>query len=228
MTVCARFIPLILFFLLQPAAAFGGILISMQNTNIISSGFIDVMVSSTATPGAPDLLDSFSAKLVLTPVGAAASGGLQFNSTQSDAQLGLGNYVFAANSLTPAPLGNVTSGSGTNDTYTFGDATVSGTGVSLDSSQAAFLLARVDLSVFGATTGSQYTIALANDTFTDFLDPAFASLSIDPASFTAATITIGTLSAAVPEPGHWLLILGLCSLLAGLRLRRKMAACAEA
>jgi len=70
MTVCARFIPLILFFLLQPAAAFGGILISMQNTNIISSGFIDVMVSSTATPGAPDLLDSFSAKLVLTPVGS--------------------------------------------------------------------------------------------------------------------------------------------------------------
>lgn len=227
MTVCARFIPLILFLLLQPAAAFGGILISMQNTNIISSGFIDVMVSSTATPGAPDLLDSFSAKLVLTPVGAAASGGLQFNSTQSDAQLGLGNYVFAANSLTPAPLGNVTSGSGNNDTYTFGDATVSGAGVSLDSSQA-FLLARVDLSVFGATTGSQYTIALANDTFTDFLDPAFASLSIDSSSFNAATITIGTLSAAVPEPGNWLLILALCSLLAGLRLRRKMDACAEA
>ena len=228
MTVYTRLLPLILCLMLQNQSASAGILISMQNTTITGSGFIDVMVSSTATPAAPDLLDSFSAKLVLTPVGGAAIGGLQFTSPQSDAQLGLGNYVFAANSLTPAPLGNVTSGSGTNDTYTFGDATVSGTGVSLNSSQTAFLLGRIDLSVFGGTAGSQYTIALANDTFTDFLDTTFNSLSIDPASFTSATVTIGTLSAAVPEPGNWLLMLGLCSLLAGLRLRRSMTAGAEA
>jgi hypothetical protein len=74
----------------------------------------------------------------------------------------------------------------------------------------------------GGIAGSQYTIALANDSFTDFLDPAFTSLSLDPASFNSATVTIGTLSTAVPEPGTWLSMLFLCSLLLGLRLRRRM------
>jgi len=211
-----------MYLLLHSHAVSAGILLSMQNTTITGSGFIDVMIASTATPGAPDLLDSFSAKLVITPVGAAAAGGLQFSSSQSDAQLALPSYVFFGNSLTAPPLGNVTSGSATADTYTFGDATTSGTGVSLNSSQSPFLLGRIDLSVVGGIAGSQYTIALANDAFTDFLDPVFTSLSLDPASFNSATVTIGTLSAAVPEPGTWLSMLFLCSLLLGLRLRRRM------
>lgn len=207
--------------LLHSTVASAGILISMQNTTITGSGFVDVMISSTATVGAPDILDSFSAKLVLTPVGGAASGGLQFATPQSDAQLGLGNYVFAGNSLTPAPLGSVTTTTGTNDTYTFGDATVTGTGISLNSSQPPLLLARVDLSVLSASAGSQYTLTVANDTFTEFLDTTFTQLTIDPATFNATTITIGGFS-AVPEPSGWVLSLGFCSLLVGLKLRRRM------
>jgi len=213
--------------LLQSSPVFAGILVSMQNTTITGSGFIDVMIESTATPGSPDLLDSFSTKLVITPVGGAVAGGLQFSAVQSDAQQALPGYVFFGNSLTSPPLGNVTSGSATGDTYTFGDATNTGTGVSLNSSQPPYLLGRIDLSVVGGLAGSQYTIALANDAFTDFLDPTFTQLSIDPASFSTATVTIGTLSAAVPEPGTWVLMLFLCSLMLGLRLRRRMLAKAQ-
>lgn len=228
MTLHARCCLFVLGLLLQTVSASAGILISMQNATLTGSGFIDVMVSSTATPGSPDLLDSFSAKLVLAPVGAATVAGLQFSNPQNDSQLGLGNYVFSGNSLTPAPLGNVTSATATNDTYTFGDATVSGSGISLNSSQPAYLLGRIDLSVVAATPGSQYTLTLANDAFTDFSDPSFGPLTIDPASFNSATITIGTLTAAVPEPGHWLALFGLSSLLVGLHRRRRMTTAMEA
>lgn len=68
MTLHARCCLFVLGLLLQTVSASAGILISMQNATLTGTGFIDVMVSSTATPGSPDLLDSFSAKLVLAPV----------------------------------------------------------------------------------------------------------------------------------------------------------------
>lgn len=182
---------------IHPGFLQGGILLRYSGSTITAggSGFVDVFVSSDAAVGAPDVLDSFSAHFLIAPVGGAPATGLQFVNPQSDSQLGQSNYVFFGDSLTPPPLGLVSSATNTNDTYIGGDATVSGAGVSLDSGSGEKLLFRLDLSAALATGGSQYTLALLNSGSTSFLDPAFNALTIDSSAFAPITLT-----AAVPEP----------------------------
>lgn len=196
-----------------------GILIRYSGSAITAggSGFVDVFVSSDATAGTPDVLDSFSAQFLIQPVGGAPASGLQFVDPQSDSQLGLGNYVFFGDSLTPPPLGLVSSTTNTNDTYVGGDATVSGTGVFLDSVSGEKLLFRLDLSAALATGGSQYTLALVSGGSTSFLDTSFNSLTIDSSAFAPITLT-----AAVPEPSSCVVAgVLLCGLV--LRVRRRCA-----
>jgi hypothetical protein len=181
------------------------------------SGFIDVFVSSDAVVGSPDVLDSFSAHFMITPLGGAPGSGLQFVDPQSDSQLGMGNYVFFGDSLTPPPLGLVSTVTNLNDTYIGGDATFSGAGVSLDSATAEKLLFRLDLSAALATSGSQYTLRLVNDGGTSFLDPSFGALILDSSAFAPITLT------AVPEPATWCLAAVVTCGIAFRLHRRRMA-----
>ncbi len=181
-------------FFLKPS--FGAIIVSYQGSTIGygSTGFVDVLVSSDAAPGSPDVLDSFSAHFLITPVGGAVSNGLQFVDPQSDSQLAMGNYVFAGNSLTPPPIGTVSTATNTNDTYIGGDATFDGLGTALHTGTGSFLLYRLDLSALLANVNDQFTITLQNSGSTQFVDPGFTPLLIDSSSFTPFTLT------AVPEP----------------------------
>lgn len=180
-------------------STFGDIIVSYQGGSIAAggTGFIDVMVSSNASSGSPDLLDAFSAHFLITPVGGAVSNGLQFVNLQSDSQLGLGNYVFAGNSLTPPPIGSVSTATNTNDTFNGGDATLNAIPVALNNMLSPLLLFRLDLSATLANPGDQFTIALQPGGGTEFLSDALDSnsdLTFAASSFTPFTIT------AVPEP----------------------------
>ena len=179
------------------------------------TGFVDVLVSSDALPGAPDELDSFSGHFRISPVGGAVSNGLQFVASQSDSQLANPGYVFFNDSLTPPPIGSVSTSTNTNDTYVGGDATLSGFGVPLHNLSGSFLLYRLDLDAALANAGDMFEIELINDPSTDFLDTGFTPLSIDAASFTPFTVT-----AAVPEPSATVL-LAIGTVVAVARRRRK-------
>jgi hypothetical protein len=191
-----RSILCVLAFCLAAKSSSAAIIVSYQGNTIGygSTGFVDVYVSSDAALATPDVLDSFSASFVIAPVGGAVSNGLQFVDPQSDTQLGQGNYVFAGNSITAPPIGTVSTGTNTNDSYIGGDATIDGLGTSLHAGSGSFLLYRLDLSALLANPSDQFTITLQNNLNTDFLDPSFTSLSINPSSFSSFTIT------AVPEP----------------------------
>lgn len=200
--------------------AHGGVLIRYSGSTITAggSGFVDVFVSSDAAAATPDVLDSFSAQFLITPIGGAPAAGLQFVDPQSDSQLGQANYVFFGDSLTPPPLGLVSSVTNANDTYVGGDATVSGLGVALDATSPEKLLFRLDLSAAQATVGSQYALQLVNSGGTSFLDPSFSALTIDSSAFGPFTLT-----AAVPEPSSCCVAaLVLCGVV--LRARRRGAA----
>ncbi len=135
------------------------------------------------------------------------SNGLQFVDPQSDSQLGMGNYVFAGNSLTPPPIGLVSTATNTNDTYIGGDATLNAIPVGLNNTQSPFLLFRLDLSAALANVGDQFTIQLQSGQFySDLTDPLSelpitGSFAGSDGSFAPFTIT------AVPEPNSTGLIL---------------------
>jgi hypothetical protein len=183
-------------------SSFGAIIVSYQGGSITAggTGFVDVMVSSNAAPGTPDFLDAFSAHFLITPLGGAVANGLQFVNPQSDSQLGMGNYVFAGNSLTPPPIGAVSTATNANDTYIGGDATLNAIPVGLNNTQSPFLLFRLDLSAALANVGDQFTIQLQSGQFySDLTDPLSelpitGSFAGSDGSFTPFTIT------AVPEP----------------------------
>ncbi len=191
------------------------IIVSYQGSTIAAggTGFVDVMVSSDALPGSPDLLDSFSGHFQIAPVGGALPAGLQFAGTQNDLQLGQANYVFFGNSLTPPPLGVVSTAVNTNDTYIGGDATLNGLGVLLDNTSPAALLYRFEMSALTASIGDQYTLTLINDGSTSFLDTGFSPLNMAGSSFNAFTIT------AVPEPATGGILV--CGAIAGLWMKRR-------
>lgn len=180
----------------------GAIIVSFGGPVTVAAGggigSIDVFVSSTT--GA-DNLDLFSAEFLLTPVGGAPIGGLQFG-TQLEAQLVDGTYVHAGNSA-GSPIGTVSGGN--NETYIGGDSTADFLGTTLPLSPLNRLLFRLDLTTTTALAGDQYTITLVNDVNTFFLDETFTGLTIDPQSF-ANSGTINISAAAVPEPGSVILL----------------------
>ena len=197
-------------------ASHAAIIVSYQGGSISSGGigFVDVKVSSDAVPGSDDVLDSFSGHFQISPIGLAVPNGLQFVSPQNDSQLGMGNYVFAGNSLTPPPIGVVSTNVNTNDKYIGGDATLNGLGVLLNNT-SDFLLFRLDLDAALTSLGDQYTISLVNDGSTAFLDTGFTPLNIHASSFNSFTIT------AVPEPATGGILL--CGALVGAWIRKRRA-----
>lgn len=181
-----------------------------------STGFVDVFVSSDADPLTPDILDSFSAHFLITPVGGAVVNGLQFTDPQSDSQLGHANYVFFGNSLLNSlslPLGLVSTSTNANDTYIGGDATFDGLGVALDNTTSPYLLFRFGLDATLANIGDQFQMTLINDGSTSFQDTAPLPLALSSSSFNTFTIT------AVPEPATGGVLLA--GTVAGLWLKRR-------
>jgi hypothetical protein len=212
------------------ASASGAFVVSYSGGTVPngSTGFVDVRISSDALDSSPDILDLFSAHFLITPVGGAVAGGLQFVNPQNDAQLGIGGvggYVFDGDSLGQTfggPLGLVSTASNTNDNYIGGDGTVSGGGFSLDNTTGSNLLFRLELDAALANLGDQYTIKLINDPSTSFLGPApdFNELTLVDSSFDPFTVTI-TGAAAVPEPSSAvMLLLGMGGVVWNQRRRR--------
>lgn len=199
---CASLLLLAVMLVFCSNANGGAIIVSFGGPGTVAAGggigSIDVFVSSTT--GA-DNLDAFSAEFLLTPVGGAPIGGLQFG-TQLEAQLVDGTYVHAGNSA-GSPIGMVSGAN--NETYIGGDSTANFLGTALPLHPLNRLLFRLDLTTTTALAGDQYTISLVNDLNTFFLDETFAGLTIDPQSFTnSGTINISL--AAVPEPSSVILL----------------------
>ncbi len=187
-----------------PSAAPAAIIITYVGGTVTAGGLgtVDVMVSSNAAQATPDLLDSFSAHFRITPLGASPPSGLQFSNPQSDSQLSDPGYVFFGDSISPPPIGLVTSAVNTNDDYVGGDATISMAGVPIHQNNGSFLLFRLNIDATLANLGNQFQIELKNDGGTQFFDPSFGGLTLDGNSFNPFTIT------AVPEPGSFLLLAG--------------------
>ncbi|MFM7055326.1 MAG: hypothetical protein ACKO2P_00240 [Planctomycetota bacterium] len=173
-----------------------------QQIMIGSSRTIDIRVGATGTSA---LLDSFSAKFLLTPLTGSQGGGVQFVDPQSDLQNSDSDYVFVGNSLNQtnsAPASLVSTTTYANDQLIGGDATVSATGFLLDASDPYRLLFRLELSAdnLDARVGDQFYLTLIDDaglnpSFTHFWDPDFNDLSVNGASFQPTLITV-----VVPEP----------------------------
>jgi hypothetical protein len=218
-------------FLSVPAAAFGDIIVDVQDASISAggTGFIDVLISSTGT----DNLYLTSYHFEIT--GSVANGELQFrpNAFQTNVQQSVVApvpYVFSGDTNSGNFFANRQDPTLTQ--IIGGDSTLSGTGISLTSTQA--LLARLQVEHITGTplaaVGDAFTVKLINDDngtpvdFTDdstyFLDDSLNNLAIDPLSYSGSgTITIT--SAAVPEPSTFG-VLGFASIaFIGKRWRRR-------
>jgi hypothetical protein len=214
-----------------PAAAFGDIIVDVQDASISAggTGFIDVLISSTGT----DNLYLTSYHFEIT--GSVANGELQFrpNAFQTNVQQSVVApvpYVFSGDTNSGNFFANRQDPTLTQ--IIGGDSTLSGTGISLTSTQA--LLARLQVEHITGTplaaVGDAFTVKLINDDngtpvdFTDdstyFLDDSLNNLAIDPLSYSGSgTITIT--SAAVPEPSTFG-VLGFASIaFIGKRWRRR-------
>jgi len=173
-----------------------------QQIMIGTSKTIDIRIGASGTPS---LLDSFSAKFLLTPLTGSQGGGVQFVNPQSDLQIPDPNYVFAGDSLNQTnsvPASLVSTTTFANDQLIGGDGTFSATGFLLDASDPYRLLFRLELSADNVDTrvGDQFYLTLIDDvglnpSFTNFWDPMFNDLNIDSASFQPTLITV-----VVPEP----------------------------
>jgi len=163
-----------------------------------SSGTIDVLIQSDAS----DTLDFFEVKLALTPLALSLSGGVQFSSLQSDAQLTAPNYVFSSGSLarnTSAAVGTSTGG-----TFSGSDQTDDGMGGAIPVMLTTMpqLLFRLNLD---ALSPGSYSIDVVRD-FTSFSGDQFDPVNT-PILFssTSGTITVAG-DAAVPEPSSAVLL----------------------
>jgi hypothetical protein len=182
------------------------------------TGTIDVLLMSTASSQAPDLINNFGFQLQITNNGVDNTQ-LAFSANQnfgylSDTTLNP-QYVFLGDSIGagPPPSGGiVTTTIFPQDTFVGLDSTASGNPVSL-SAGTTYLLASLSISTLtGAppTANDSFTISLvppaadgsintSTKTFFDNFDfTTGAELSATPFTSTSGTVTI--VAAAVPEP----------------------------
>ena len=197
-------------------AASAGIIVDVQDAQLTSggTGFVDVLVRSDG-PDTPIQLFSYLFEIT-NPVGNV--GSLQFSDTQSIAETGDANYIFAGDSTAVPP--------GVTPTTILGDdATASFLDVNLTTADR--LLVRLDVEHI-LPGGVDPTLAVG-DQFSivpDFSDPF--SFFFEDGGFTGPTINQGLSSggtvtfafSTVPEPSSVLVLLGLTSMV-GLRRRKK-------
>jgi hypothetical protein len=195
-------------------------IITVGNLTLAEGGAGSLDVNIRSTTGA-DLLDIFGAEFRIT---AASGRRLEFVNPPPDTQLNGPGYVFAGDSVaaTNPPAGIIGTTSTTRDTYTGGDGTLSGTGVTVSTTDE--LLVR--LAVTAATSaqplaGDTFLISLVSGPSTFFQDP-----SPLPIPFTRTPGMVTITPTAVPGPsGLVLSSIGLAILSA---LRHRRLACERA
>ena len=225
------FLPGLIVVLSASTSCFGDIIVDVQNASISAggTGFIDVLISSDVTD------NLFQSAYHFEITGSVANGSLQFRPSvfQTNVQQSVVTpvpYVFAGDT----DPGNffATRQDPTVTQIIGGDNTLSGTGISLTTTQT--LLARLQVEHITGTplaaVGDTFTVKLINndngtpgdftDDSTQFKDDLLNNLTIDPLSYSGSgTITIT--SAAVPEPSTFA-VLGFASIaFIGKRWRRR-------
>jgi hypothetical protein len=194
------------------------------------TGTVDVLLTSTASSGAPDLINNYAFQLQIANNGVdntqlAFSANQDFgyisNSSLHPAYLFLGDT--SAAQPPPSPIGSPGQTVFPNDTFTGADSTFSGNPVSLSSGTTYLLASLTVTTLTGAPpgVGDAFTISLVppSGTGSMFANPNtyFDNFNFDgdnEFSFTPFTSTSGTVnvvSAAIPEPAS--IISGLTALL---------------
>lgn len=195
-----------------------GVMVLISNPVITagSTGLVEVVLKAESD----EQIDAANYVFHLTPVGAT-TGSLVFTDPQPFRETDDSDYVFFGDSsgisLTVDPLHVL-------DTTTLegNDLTVSGAGRTLLTGEEA-LLVRLELQHIagpgGPIGGDLFEISLENASGTFLLDPLGNEISLNPASFFSAQISIAS-ATAVPEPST---VCGLTTIIAALsmRLRRK-------
>ena len=193
---------IVLFFisssLLVPNMSHAGLLVSVGSTKITpgGTGSVDVTIESGAALG--DLLSLFSFEFRITTGGPTQ---LDFSNPQADSQIVDIDYIFTGDSLAAAfpPVGVVSGTIAPNDTFIGGDATFSGSDVSV--METPRLLVRLDFTaatVLPPVPGDSFAVELIASQGTAFQDSEFLDVAYEA---TTGTVTI------VPEPSGAVLVL---------------------
>lgn len=179
-----------------PAAAFGDIIVDVQDASISAggAGFVDVLISSNAT--LTDLVASFGFEFQISA--PTVNGALRFSAVQSDSETTAQgpldyDYVFLGDSINFTAVRQITD----EQSLVGGDAASTNAVIS----GGPFLMARLELEHITGTplaaVGETFTISLIPGPFTTFADA-----NGDPvAPFSSSSGTVTITSAAVPEPG---------------------------
>ena len=189
--------------LIASETARADLLISIGSTSITpgGTGSVDVTIESEAPLG--DLLSLFSFEFRVNTGGPTQ---LDFSNPQGDSQLSDADYVFSGDSLAAAfpPVGAVSGTIAPNDTFIGGDATFSGSDVTVLGTPQ--LLVRLDFTaatVLPPALNDSFAVELIASQSTAFQDSEFLDVAYEA---TMGTVTI------VPEPpGH-----STCAVRAGL------------
>jgi len=213
-----------------PARA--GLIISIGNASVAQggTGTVDVLLTSTASSGTPDLINNYGFQLQITNNGvdntqlafsANQDFGYSNNSSLNPAYLFLGDS-FAAQPP-PTPVGSPGQTVYPNDTFIGADSTFSDNPVSLSSGNTYLLASLTVTTVTGASPviGDAFTISLVPTSGTGslsantniyFVNFDFNSgTELSATSFTSTSGTVNIVGVVVPEPAS--IISGLAALL---------------
>jgi hypothetical protein len=220
-----------------------GLIISIESASVAQggTGTVDVLVTSTASSGTPDLINNYGFQLQITNNGTdntqlAFSANQDFgyisNASRNPAYLFLGDS--SAAQPPPSSIGSPGQTVYPSDTFTGADSTFSGNPVSLSSGTTYLLASLTVTTLTGAApvVGDAFTISLVptsgtgsmspnTNTFFDNFDFNNGS-EISATPFTSTSGTVSIVSSAVPEPTS--IISGLTALLvlAGYRGVRRL------
>jgi len=213
-----------------PARA--GLLISIGNASVAQggTGTVDVLLTSTASSQAPDLINNYGFQLQITNNGADNTQ-LAFSVNQDFGYISNSSlhpaYLFLGDSFDaqppPSPVGSPGQTVYPNDTFTGADSTFSGNPVSLSSGNTYLLASLTVTTLTGASPviGDAFTIGLvptsgtgslfanSNTYFDNFDFNSGSELSATP--FTSTSGTVNIVGTAIPEPAS--IISGLTALL---------------
>jgi hypothetical protein len=207
------------------------LIISIGNASVKQggTGSVDVLLTSTASSNAPDLINNYGFQLQITNNGVDNTQ-LAFSVNQDFGYISNTSlhppYLFLGDSTDaqppPSPVGSPGQTVYPNDTFTGTDSTFSGNPVSLSSGNTYLLASLTVTTVTGAPPliGDSFTISLVppsgngsistnpNTFFDNFNFNTGTEISATPFTSTSGTVNI---AAAIPEPAS--IVPGLTALL---------------
>jgi hypothetical protein len=221
-------------------SARGDLVVTIGNASIDQggTGTVDVLLTSTAAPLSPDLVNGYSFQLQITNNGVDGTQ-LAYSTNQDFGYISNTSlsppYLFLGDSSDaqppPSPVGSPGQTAFPNDTFTGTDSTFSGNPVSV-STGTTYLLASLTVTTqtgSAPVAGDSFTISLVpgsgdgslfsnpNTYFDNFDFSTGTETSATP--FTSAFGTVTIRSAAVPEPSS--IVSGLTALLVLAVVRRR-------